>query len=614
MNSCRSLTLLPSGGMLALILLLLSSTLPSLSHAQNDAVLSLRDFSTEEVKGTGFTLSRRASITISALGGGAKVSWDDRDEEDGDRSSAMFASGWIINADTRDIVWEMTPENTSGSTKRREANEELTLEPGSYEVYFAAYGYARRSSMINYSINIDRRDSPHTRRHKGIGDFFKELFGFGDEFYEEFMDLARHEWGLTVTANASDRSAISTFTAPKRNPAMVFMVGAAEDNATTTKYFSLSRETTLSLRGLGEGRRRDGMFDFGWITNAETRKRVWEMRAEDSEYAGGAAKNVCVTGEVRLPKGSYEIVFVTDGSHSPVDWNAMPPSDPLSYGITVSVTDARERSAVSVSDAPAADQNVIVALTRMRDDDLRNAGFSLTSSTKVHICALGESSGRKRLADHGWIINTRTNERVWSMEDRETLHAGGASKNRIVDEIITLPKGDYMVYYQTDDSHSYEDWNGDPPYDPSRWGITVSGVGPGFDPKSVKTFSDVQDEGVIAQLIRVKDDRHARTRFTLDARTRVRIYAIGEGSDDDLSDYGWIESAKTGDPVWEMNSETTEHAGGARKNRKVVQTIMLEKGEYELHFRTDDSHAYAEWNDDPPHDPAHWGITLYKEQ
>ena len=102
--------------------------------------------------------------------------------------------------------------------------------------------------------------------------------------------------------------------------------------------------------------------------------------------------------------------------------------------------------------------------------------------------------------------------------------------------------------------------------------------------------------------------------FTLDKATTVRIYALGESSDHHLADYGWIENAETGKTVWEMTYGMTERAGGARKNRKVVTSISLEKGEYELHYESDGSHSFNNWNDTPPDDRTHWGITLYKEK
>ncbi|MBI3189567.1 MAG: hypothetical protein HYZ33_02850 [Ignavibacteriales bacterium] len=80
-----------------------------------------------------------------------------------------------------------------------------------------------------------------------------------------------------------------------------------------------------------------------------------------------------------------------------------------------------------------------------------------------------------------------------------------------------------------------------------------------------------------------------------------------------MFDYGWIENARTGEVVWEMTYTMTFHAGGARKNRMVNTTIVLDKGEYLLRYVSDDSHSYRDWNMDAPDDPTMWGITLYKD-
>ncbi|HMD13884.1 MAG TPA: hypothetical protein VKI62_04615, partial [Bacteroidota bacterium] len=100
--------------------------------------------------------------------------------------------------------------------------------------------------------------------------------------------------------------------------------------------------------------------------------------------------------------------------------------------------------------------------------------------------------------------------------------------------------------------------------------------------------------------------------FSLNKPEHIRIYAIGEGQNKTMYDYGWIEDANTGTVVWEMTYSMTFHAGGGRKNRMVNTTIVLDKGNYVLHFVSDDSHSYGNWNTDPPDDPTMWGITLFK--
>jgi hypothetical protein len=81
-----------------------------------------------------------------------------------------------------------------------------------------------------------------------------------------------------------------------------------------------------------------------------------------------------------------------------------------------------------------------------------------------------------------------------------------------------------------------------------------------------------------------------------------------------MNDYGWIEDKNSGTVIWEMTYSMTFHAGGGRKNRSVSTTIVLEKGDYALHYVSDDSHSFNHWNTSPPDDPTMWGITLYEEK
>jgi hypothetical protein len=132
-----------------------------------------------------------------------------------------------------------------------------------------------------------------------------------------------------------------------------------------------------------------------------------------------------------------------------------------------------------------------------------------------------------------------------------------------------------------------------------------------FNPADIGAYKEEEDESILAQLTRVRDHDRERKGFTLTRDTEIRIYAIGEGRDGDMFDYGWIEEASTGKVVWEMTYRMTEHAGGGHKNRLYDDTISLKAGEYVLHYETDGSHSFNDWNDDPPHDPVNYGITLY---
>lgn len=114
----------------------------------------------------------------------------------------------------------------------------------------------------------------------------------------------------------------------------------------------------------------------------------------------------------------------------------------------------------------------------------------------------------------------------------------------------------------------------------------------------------------LAKISEVADNEDKAADFTLARETSVRIFAQGEGDGGQMFDYGWIENAETGKAVWEMKAADTTHAGGAEKNRKVDATLSLPAGRYRLHYRSDESHSFDNWNATPP-EINFWGIALY---
>jgi hypothetical protein len=59
-----------------------------------------------------------------------------------------------------------------------------------------------------------------------------------------------------------------------------------------------------------------------------------------------------------------------------------------------------------------------------------------------------------------------------------------------------------------------------------------------------------------------------------------------------------------------MQYEDTEPAGGSTKNRLEDAVVRLKAGDYTVHFKTDGSHAFGDWNTTRPDDPLGWGITV----
>ncbi|HTY01208.1 MAG TPA: hypothetical protein VMG09_14380 [Bacteroidota bacterium] len=570
-------------------------------------ILSLRDFTQTELKGTGIAITQPTTVHIVALGGGEGGGW-------GGKSNNLFAYGWIINAESKEIVWEMTGENTSSSSDDRKFDGTINLSPGKYEVYFTAYAFAEHSAFSQIQMNIDHRNSPlfgnpSESKHDFFG-WFKDLWS-GDA-KRDFYKRAPH-WGIDLLVDESVAESMTQFTPPLGLPDVVSRAIGLGDNRCVRIAFELRDRTTLRLYALGERGRENELPDGGWIVNLADRKRVWSMSDEDLAYAGGTSKNIEFHGDITLDRGRYLLYYITDNSHSMDDWNQAPPYDPLDYGINISIPDESERA--NFNQIPYDDyDNVIVSLVRVGDNEHRTDGFSLKQEADLRVYAIGErSGGRRSMADFGQIIDARTRVRVWTMDAERTDYAGGAPKNRYIDEIIHLPKGNYEVSYTTDDSHSYDEWNDDPPFDPSHYGITVMGVGPKFSPSIVGKYVEERDKSIIAQIIRPGDNENRTVHFRLDKPMRIRIYAIGEGMGRDMFDYGWIEDARSGDRVWEMTYPMTFYAGGARKNRMVNTTLTLERGEYTLHWKSDDSHSYNDWNSDPPDDQDYWGITVFRD-
>ncbi|MBU2635661.1 MAG: hypothetical protein KJ963_01030 [Bacteroidetes bacterium] len=574
------------------------------ANAGEKLIVELKDFSRSELKACGFTLNSESPVHIKALG----ASTDRKNKSRGD----MFAYGWIINSETREKVWMMDPNNTSRSGDDRKFDEYITLPKGTYEIYFTAPYFSYQSSFTKINTNVDHRHDDELFDIGGRHNFFFSWLEdwFGGDMRKEWFKRSKN-WGVEIYID--EKNPVTMFNPPKDFPNILFRAVNLGENEFIKQGFSLNKPLAIHIYALGEGIKDEELSDYGYIVDAKTHKRIWEMKRGNITKAGGADKNIKFDAAVNFNAGSYIIYYYTDDSHSSVDWNDSPPYDPLNYGISLYGHDEKDKPVFKLF-TPSDEENVIVSITKVGNDETRSEGFTLKKDANVRIYSIGERySSRRQMADYGWIINAKTREKVWEMNVDKTVHAGGGSKNRMIDEVISLPKGSYMVFYQSDDSHSYDDWNVSPSYDPKHWGITVYAVDGDFDKSTVEKYIEERDKNIIAQIIKVRDNANLSETFKLTEPTRVRIYAIGEGARREMSDYGWVEQATTGKVVWEMTYSMTFHAGGARKNRLVNTTILLDKGEYRLRYVSDDSHSFNKWNDDPPDDAQYWGIILYRE-
>jgi hypothetical protein len=90
-------------------------------------VVDIRNIGHRDWKMEAFSLDKKLDLNIEARGAGDH--WHEY----------MYAYAWILDAGTRDVVWEMNLDNTYQRSRRRELEYEgsLTLPEGDYEVYFA---------------------------------------------------------------------------------------------------------------------------------------------------------------------------------------------------------------------------------------------------------------------------------------------------------------------------------------------------------------------------------------------------------------------------------------------------------------------------------------------
>ncbi|MCH8289372.1 MAG: hypothetical protein IID12_09760 [Candidatus Marinimicrobia bacterium] len=565
---------------------------PDSVPAQDKTLVRIDDIYPEDLRLEGFELDANREIAIKAVG------FYYRDE--GIR--ILLGNAWILDSKTRDVVWDLA-DSRSRSRRRGliEFSDEISLPKGSYEVYFASY-------PIRSLTDVNLEDL------KDLGEILGSLFrgwfkGDRNSYRKDVLDLYT-DFKIVVTGNGEsvDRDDIYAYHDKYKSESLVWISGYKKN---TLKNIGLiaNKPVELDVYSIGEVMS-DGKYDYGWIYDLDSREKVWELSYRRSEAAGGAKKNRMNKSRVRLEKGRYVVSYATDASHSPRRWNSQPPYDPEFWGLLVRLKNKNDRKKVEFFEYDNfTDERMVVDMTRMRNGEMNSYGFTLKKDMKLNVYAVGEGT-KGEMSDYGWIIDADNRERIWEMNYRDTEHAGGADKNRVFDSVISFSKGNYIAYFVTDGSHSYRMWNTSPPSDQEAWGMRLISLDPKFKKDSVEKYEEKENKNILAQIVNVGDDEMVSARFNLDRRTRVRVYAVGEGRRGHMHDFGWIENVRSGRTVWEMTYRMTDHAGGAKKNRMFDGTIVLEPGEYVARYETDDSHSFNDWNASRPYDPFNWGITV----
>ena len=515
-------------------------------------------------------------------------------------SDLMFY-GWILDSKSRKIVWSLLADANDEFYARTNPGrfnfkKEVKLPAGQYEVYYVAGMNYNKFGNKEYNFKMG-----------DLGDLINMIFGemhYDNE--ERYSGSYSSKFAMTIV------NPKGTITEVPWNQKVnefagnaLISINRAGDNENIKKSFIVSSDIKLNIMQIGE-QSDDQSYDFAWIVNANTFEKVWPNAETRYKKAGGGNKNKSTFQTITLPKGTYTLYYVSDDSHSFDKWNVLPPYDPQFWGVTIWPDEGEKGKAkvVEVVDP------FVLKLNKARNNDYLSQAFTLKKDMKVRVLCEGESTGDFDMADYGWIVNSDTHTTVWEFTQRKSQYAGGAEKNRMVNQELDLPKGNYIAYYVSDDSHAYGSWNAAPPLVPELWGLSILAE---TDKDSFVLNTQTQsNENVLVQIVKVRDDERLNKSFSLDKATKVRIYSIGEGTNGDMVDFGWIENRSTGKVVWEMTYRTSEKAGGAEKNRLFDGTVVLPAGEYTVYYETDGSHSYRDWNDNPPYDQDHYGITLYK--
>lgn len=574
------------------ILLMLSSQKNTFAQ-ENEGNISVGYQGAGKVDVKAFILKNDATIKIDGYAGLFKKLGSD-----------LMFYGWILDSKSRKVVWNLIEDANDEFFKNDDPGrftfkKEVKLPAGQYELYYAAGMNNNRFGNKNYNFEIN-----------DLGDLFNLIFSENNHNdINEYKDVKTSKFKMTLSIPVNNFTEIGWDQKVNEfsKNALVSIVRVG-NNESIKKSFTVTDAIKLNILEIGE--QSDGeMYDFASIVNANTYEKVWPNAETKYKKAGGGNKNKSTFQTISLPKGTYTLLYTSDDSHSYDKWNVLPPYDPQFWGVTI-WPDEGDKGKAMVADSF---DPFVLKLNKAKNNDYLSQGFTLKKDMKIRVICEGESSGDFDMADYGWLVNTDTHKNVWEFTQRKSQYAGGADKNKLINEEVSLPKGNYIAYFVTDDSHAYGKWNSAPPLAPELWGLSIL-IDKDQDSFVLSNSQTSSDNQILAEIVRVRDDERLSKNFTLDKESKVRVYAIGEGDDDELVDAGWIKNRSTGKVVWEMTYRTSENAGGAEKNRMFDGIIMLPAGEYTVYYETDDSHSYHDWNETPPYDQEHYGITVYKIQ
>ncbi|MCB0742828.1 MAG: SpoIIE family protein phosphatase [Ignavibacteriae bacterium] len=116
----------------------------------------------------------------------------------------------------------------------------------------------------------------------------------------------------------------------------------------------------------------------------------------------------------------------------------------------------------------------------------------------------------------------------------------------------------------------------------------------------------------LSSILEVGDYQDLNKEFEINESKNVLIVSVGEGLGG-MWDYGWLTDSNNDTLFIHKNStDVYNYFSGNGKNRIYSNVVSLKKGKYNLHYTSDDSHSYGNWNTIPPIDTTWWGIQVFE--
>lgn len=420
---------------------------------------------------------------------------------------------------------------------------------------------------------------------------------------------------------------VRIFRSPSNGDSVVYFDDDHEVESLNHVAFKVrDRAVKVEITATGSLQSDDVLAAYPWVIRDEDRSLVWSL--DTRKAVRGSGMTTSASEVLTLEPGVYHAYFASFGDPS------QPTAPPESFFDKISAmidSDfARWRHEADHWDfaiRPLADTDRPL-IESVDDDELGEHGLVVWSTGPVgnnavseylfevarpvtfHVRCVGEIN-RDRL-DSGWIEDIESGEHIWDMTTATTEPAGGSLRNRICRQLLEIPEGRYRAIFKTDDDHAFDEWEANPPFDPSFWGLELT-LPSRLDEPAVAPFDPWESLPRVVSLTGIGDDQLVSYAFTLDQPMRVLVYALGEGytSRGRMFDYSWIVG--TGDrEVWKMTADQTKHAGGSSKNRRAETVLDLDANvAYTVYYKTDGSHSYPDWNEDPPLHPNQWGVTIF---